>query len=116
MSTIGVHILLDVYDVDFSILNDRDYLHKYLKDLAAQAGLTVLNHCFHTFDPQGLSGVLLLSESHVSIHTWPESGVAAIDLYSCKVNVDVAKIMELTTTALKTLNIHKKVLYRGVLP
>ena len=79
----GNHILLEVYDVDFDILNDIISLQESMENGIKRAGMTILNIFSHCFIPQGCTVVIALSESHVSCHTWPENGCIAIDVYTC---------------------------------
>jgi S-adenosylmethionine decarboxylase proenzyme len=79
----GKHILLEVYDVEFNILNDGISLQKVMEDGIKRAEMTILNVFQHCFFPQGVTIVFALSESHVSCHTWPERGCIAIDAYTC---------------------------------
>jgi S-adenosylmethionine decarboxylase proenzyme len=83
MRTEGKHIIMDASGCKPELLNDLDYLKKLLKEAAEKANATVLNVAFHHFTPQGVSGVVVISESHLSIHTWPEFGYAALDFYTC---------------------------------
>lgn len=79
----GNHLLLEVYDVDFDLLNDLDSLQAAMEQGIERAGMTILNIFSHCFIPQGCTIVIALSESHVSCHTWPENGCIAIDAYTC---------------------------------
>ena len=79
----GTHLLLEVYDVDFKILNDVISLQESMENGINRAKMTILNIFSHCFIPQGCTIVIALSESHVSCHTWPENGCIAIDIYTC---------------------------------
>lgn len=79
----GNHLLLEVYDVDFDLINDADALQKVMVEGIERAKMTILNIFSHCFIPQGCTIVIALSESHVSCHTWPEKGCLAIDVYTC---------------------------------
>ena len=79
----GTHLLLEVYDVDFKILNDVISLQESMENGINRAKMTILNIFSHCFIPQGCTIVIALSESHVSCHTWPENGCIAIDVYTC---------------------------------
>lgn len=83
MRTEGKHIIMDASGCNPELLNDLDYLRSLLVEAAKKANATVLNVAFHHFTPQGVSGVVVISESHLSIHTWPEYGYAALDFYTC---------------------------------
>jgi S-adenosylmethionine decarboxylase proenzyme len=86
--TVALHILLDCFDCDRDLLQDQDSLRTILEETATENNLTVLNGVFHRFEPHGVSGVLLISESHISIHTWPEHDYAAVDVFSCRPGID----------------------------
>jgi S-adenosylmethionine decarboxylase proenzyme len=79
----GKHLLLEVYDVEFKLLNDGISLQEVMENGIKRAGMTILNIFQHCFFPQGVTIVFALSESHVSCHTWPEKGCIAIDVYTC---------------------------------
>jgi S-adenosylmethionine decarboxylase len=79
----GRHLLLEVYDVKFNLLNDSNSLENAMKEGIERAGMTILNIFSHCFIPQGCTIVIALSESHVSCHTWPENECIAIDVYTC---------------------------------
>ena len=79
----GTHLLLEVYDVKFDLLNDVISLQETMEIGINRANMTILNIFSHCFLPQGCTIVIALSESHVSCHTWPEEGCIAIDVYTC---------------------------------
>lgn len=83
MKQLGRHILAEVYDCDPNILNDRELIEEILVKAALEAGAEVREVAFHKFSPQGVSGVVVISESHLAIHTWPELGYAAVDVFTC---------------------------------
>ncbi len=77
----GVHLLVDVKNA--KNLDNEDFIEKSLRAAALDAKATILHSHMHKFSPQGVSGVIVLSESHISIHTWPEKNFAAIDIFMC---------------------------------
>jgi S-adenosylmethionine decarboxylase len=80
----GTHLLADFHGVAAALLRDAKALERLLRDAARDAGAHVLSSHFHTFgEEDGVTGVVLLSESHISIHTWPASAFAAIDVFMC---------------------------------
>jgi len=79
----GKHYLLNLYGCSFVLLNDEHYLLQLLEEAAILSGATVLQTIYKKFDPQGVTVICLLAESHISIHTWPEKGKAAVDVYTC---------------------------------
>jgi len=80
---VGKHCILELYDCDSAKLNDEAFLRDTITTAAQRAGATLLNLITHHFEPQGVTGLALLAESHISIHTWPESGYAAVDVFTC---------------------------------
>ncbi len=83
MNALGTHLLLDLKDCDKEVLNNLNFLQDSLLAAASEAGATVLGESFHHFHPQGVSGVVIIAESHLFIHTWPEHGYAAVDIFTC---------------------------------
>jgi len=79
----GKHLLLEVYDVNFNLLNDVISLQEAMEIGIKRANMTILNIFSYCFLPQGCTIVIALSESHVSCHTWPENRCIAIDVYTC---------------------------------
>ncbi|MCL1917161.1 MAG: adenosylmethionine decarboxylase [Peptococcaceae bacterium] len=85
---LGRHVLAEIYECSFDLLNDVDKVEKIMVNAALEAGAEVREVVFHKFSPQGVSGVVVISESHLAVHTWPELGYAAVDVFTCgdKVN------------------------------
>jgi S-adenosylmethionine decarboxylase len=80
----GLHLLADLHGIAPALLTDPAQLDALLREAALAAGARILHSHFHAFgEGQGVTGVLLLAESHISIHTWPESGFAAADVFMC---------------------------------
>lgn len=79
----GKHYLLNLYGCPFDILNDENIIVQMLTTAAGLCQATILNTASYKFDPQGVTAILMLAESHCSIHTWPEEGKAAVDIYTC---------------------------------
>lgn len=88
MKPLGRHVLAEVYGCDFEILNNLSKVEEIMIKAAEEAGAEVRESVFHKFSPQGVSGVVVIAESHLTIHTWPEFGYAAVDVFTCgeKVN------------------------------
>ena len=81
------HFLLELYRCDCEKLNDESYLRCTLNRAAKLANATVLNLISNKFEPQGVTAIALLAESHISIHTWPESNYSAVDIFTCGKNM-----------------------------
>ncbi len=80
---LGNHILVEFMNCDPHVMNDVAAIERDMVDAARKAGATVINSTFHHFSPWGVSGVVVIQESHLAIHTWPEYGYAAVDLFTC---------------------------------
>lgn len=87
------HCLLDFYGCSLASLNDAKGFREVLLAAIAEAGGTYVTDIFHHFNPHGLSGVVVIAESHVALHTWPEQRFAAIDIFSCspRLRLDVLR-------------------------
>ena len=81
------HLLLEIYKCDCEKLNDESFLRCALNRAAKLANATVLNLISNKFEPQGVTAIALLAESHISIHTWPESNYSAVDIFTCGKNM-----------------------------
>ena len=81
------HLLLELYRCDYEKLNDESFLRCTLNRAAKLAKATVLNLISNKFEPQGVTAIALLAESHISIHTWPESNYSAVDIFTCGQNM-----------------------------
>ncbi|HWO75514.1 MAG TPA: adenosylmethionine decarboxylase [Bacillus sp. (in: firmicutes)] len=83
METMGRHVISELWGCDFEKLNDVVQIEKIFVDAALKSGAEVREVAFHKFAPQGVSGVVIISESHLTIHSFPEHGYASIDVYTC---------------------------------
>ena len=83
---LGQHVLVDLYDCPAGLLDDVACIESALRAAAGAAGVTVLDAVLHRFSPYGVTGVLVIKESHMAIHTWPEYGFAAVDLFTCGID------------------------------
>lgn len=88
MKALGRHILVEYYECTEQILNDVPLIEEAMIAAAKEAGATIINSTFHHFSPFGVSGVVVIEESHLAIHTWPEYGYAAVDIFTCGETVD----------------------------
>jgi S-adenosylmethionine decarboxylase proenzyme len=96
-------------------LDDLEYLQTSLIDTAELIGATVLNNVFHQFCPQGVSGVVVIAESHLCIHTWPEYGYAAVDVFTCGNTIDPKDAIEILVDKLNAKEHSFKEIERGLL-
>ncbi len=82
-SDFGKHYLIDLRDCDPETIKSVDPTREIVLRAAKECGATILDDYFHQFQPMGVSGVVLIAESHISVHTWPENGFAAADIFTC---------------------------------
>ena len=83
MEAAGIHCILDLYDCPGEPLNDLVFVRNALREAVGQGMATLLGEVTHKFHPKGVTAVGLIAESHVAIHTWPEYGYAAVDVFTC---------------------------------
>ena len=83
MHALGRHLLLELFDCDAEALNSLDTVKASMVEAAKRAQATIVDVVFHEFNPFGISGVVVIAESHLAIHTWPEYRYAAVDVFSC---------------------------------
>ena len=83
IKSLGTHILIDYFDCDSNVINSKELVSAALLDAARLSNATIVTDVFHTFNPHGISGVVVIAESHIAIHTWPEYACAAVDIFSC---------------------------------
>ena len=83
MNALGRHLLLELFDCDSESINNLEAVKSSLIEAAKRAQATIVDVVFHEFNPFGISGVVVIAESHLSIHTWPEYRYAAVDVFSC---------------------------------
>lgn len=115
MST-GRHLILDLYDCDRQLLDNYAGLQELLETALRMSNATILRIIGEKFKPQGVTLLALLAESHASIHTWPELGYAAIDLYTCGDKTNTQKAAEFLKQKLKAEITDQKELTRSPVP
>jgi S-adenosylmethionine decarboxylase len=113
-STFGRHVAVDTWGVDFELLNNAQFLETQLVEAAEACGATVMSVQSKQFEPQGATVLVMLSESHLSIHTYPERGFAAIDCYTCGETVDPQLAIDYLVSVLKPEKTYAKKLIRGL--
>nr|WP_211320366.1 adenosylmethionine decarboxylase [Tumebacillus permanentifrigoris] len=88
MDTMGRHVVAELWECDPKLLNDIEQVEKIMVNAAIESGAEVREVVFHKFTPLGVSGVVVISESHLTIHSFPEHGYASIDVYTCGDRID----------------------------
>ncbi|HBT46409.1 MAG TPA: S-adenosylmethionine decarboxylase proenzyme [Peptococcaceae bacterium] len=115
MRALGRHVLAEIYGCSFELLNDIKKVEEIMVKAALEAGAEIREVCFHKFSPQGVSGVVVISESHLAIHTWPELGYAAVDVFTCGERVNPWEACRYLTDQLKAEEVHATEIQRGII-
>lgn len=113
--TLGTHILMEMYGCDPEMLKDKEKIEKVMNESAIKSKAKIVKSFFHQFKPYGVSGVVVIEESHYTIHTWPEHSYAAIDFFYCSEDVIIEKAIETLKNALKPSSFNIVEIKRGVL-
>lgn len=115
LNALGRHMLLELKDCNREALNDLSFLREVLLSAAREAGATVVGEAFYRYAPQGISGVVLIAESHIFLHTWPEYGYAAVDIFTCGDTVKCDTAAEVVIAMLQSQNPAIMEVKRGML-
>jgi len=83
MKSLGKHLIIELFQCDSTLLNDVKTLERHLLAAVQLSGATVIQPFFHQFSPHGITGVVVVAESHFALHTWPEYGYCAVDIFTC---------------------------------
>jgi S-adenosylmethionine decarboxylase proenzyme len=116
MQALGRQILVEFYDCDEDVFADEAAIRRHMLDAVAASGATIVNDTFHHFSPFGVSGVVVIAESHVTIHTWPEYRYAAVDIFTCGDTINPWIIQELLAQWFRSTNTSCMELKRGLFP
>ncbi|NOQ96607.1 MAG: S-adenosylmethionine decarboxylase proenzyme [Calditrichae bacterium] len=113
LNALGRHILAEFFNCDREILNDSGQVEILMKKAALACGATIVSSVFHTFNPHGVSGVVVIAESHLAIHTWPEYGYAAVDVFTCGNLVDPNTAIQSVQNSVRADKMESKEFIRG---
>ncbi|WP_156291429.1 adenosylmethionine decarboxylase [Oceanobacillus salinisoli] len=116
MDTMGRHVIAELWECNVDKLNDMGLIERVFVDAALKAGAEIREVAFHKFAPYGVSGVVIISESHLTIHSFPEHGYASIDVYTCGDIIDPNVAAEYIATALESKSYDRVELPRGMGP
>lgn len=114
MKALGIQLAVELFDCDENLLNNDRLLEQSLIEAATNAGATVVGSVFHQFNPHGISGAIIIAESHIAIHTWPEYGYAALDIFTCGSSIEPREIADAIKDSLHARSMHISRLLRGV--
>jgi S-adenosylmethionine decarboxylase len=112
---LGKHYLVELYGCDPELISYRDKVEAVLLEAARIAKAHIVKYDFHNFSPTGVSGMIIISESHFSIHTWPEHSYAAVDIFTCSETVNERAAIDYMSRSFKAKRIEVCELRRGVL-
>ncbi len=115
MNALGIHLILDLKECNRERLNDLPFIRATMIDVANAAGATIVGESFHQFQPVGVTGVLAIAESHLTIHTWPEYGYAAVDVFTCGESFAPRKVAQLLIDKFQAKDPSITELQRGLL-
>ncbi|MBN2533364.1 MAG: adenosylmethionine decarboxylase [Spirochaetales bacterium] len=115
MKALGSHLLIELYNCDSGIINNGARMEEIMLESVRISGATAIKPAFHQFNPHGISGVVLIAESHFSIHTWPEYGYCALDIFTCGDEIDSAKSLEYLKQVLGSTSVSIMEVKRGTL-
>ena len=115
MKTLGRHLLIELYQCDSRVISDVRKIEEIMVGAAKHAKATIVDVVFHNFNPNGISGVIVIQESHLAIHTWPEYGFASIDVYTCGSSVNPWRAYEYLHKHFKSKNVTAMEFKRGIL-
>ena len=115
MKSLGRHLLIELYDCEAKILTDVHKVESIMVEAAKYAKAHIVDVVFHTFNPNGISGVIVIAESHLSIHTWPEYNFASIDVYTCGNEINPWKAYSYMAKKFKAKNMTAMEMKRGML-
>ena len=101
------HILFDLNKCEFDLLNDETFVKDSLVEAAKASKCEIIKVEIHKFEPQGVTGYALLAESHISIHTWPEKGIAKCDIFTCSNDNDPLAAIEYLKKRFQTIHVNR---------
>jgi|SRR5690625_3365286 len=116
MQALGRQILVEFYDCDRDVLNSEQRIREILLEGVRLSRATIVSDTFHTFSPHGVSGAVVIAESHVAIHTWPEYGYAAVDIFTCGDTIDPWVIQKFLEDEFYAGNVSSMEMKRGLFP
>jgi S-adenosylmethionine decarboxylase len=115
MKSLGKHLIIELFQCDSTLLNDVKTLERHLLAAVQLSGATVIQPFFHQFSPHGITGVVVVAESHFALHTWPEYGYCAVDIFTCGDTVNGHVALDYLKENLGAANASVMEIKRGVL-
>lgn len=115
LKTLGRHLLVELYQCDSKVISDVRKIEEIMVGAAKAAKAHIVDVVFHNFNPNGISGVIVVAESHLAIHTWPEFFFASVDIYTCGNSVNPWKAYDYLHRHFKAKNVTAMELKRGLI-
>jgi len=115
IQNLGNHLIVEMYDCDPAIINDVELVESAMKQAVKISGARMVQSVVHRFNPHGISGVIVIEESHFSVHTWPEYGYCALDIFTCGTEVDYYSALDSLKEAFQSNHISVSEIKRGLI-
>jgi S-adenosylmethionine decarboxylase len=115
VQSLGNHLIIELYECHRDVINDAQLVEEKLKEAVRISGANMVQSVIHEFNPHGISGVIVIEESHFSVHTWPEYGYCALDIFTCGDEIDYHSALQYLKTEFQAKNMSVTELKRGML-
>lgn len=115
IQSLGNHLIVELYECDTDLINNKEYVEKALIEAVDISGATIVQSVIHEFNPHGVSGAIVIEESHFTIHTWPEYGYCALDIFTCGTEINYHAALEHLKEVFKTTHLSVNEIKRGIL-
>ena len=115
MDVVGIHLMLELKECNRELLDDLSYIKESLTRAAEEVGAHIVGESFHAFRPRGVTGILAIAESHMCIHTWPEHGYAAADIFTCGTSFEPRRAAQILIERLESKEPSLTELKRGMM-
>ena len=116
MNVLGIQLMLELKECNRELLDDLPYIKDAMTQAATDVGAHIIGESFHRFNPQGVTGVLAIAESHICIHTWPEYGYAAVDIFTCGTSFEPQRAAKILIDKLESKDPSWTEFERGIKP
>lgn len=115
VQSLGNHLIVELYECNSVIINRKRDVEKALQDAVKISGARMVQSVIHEFNPHGISGVIVIEESHFSVHTWPEYGYCALDIFTCGDEIDYHSALNYLKEKFQAANMSVNEIKRGIL-
>ena|SRR3989344_2515402 len=110
---LGSHVILECYECNYGVINDVKKVEGIMIESALRSRATIIQPFFHRFEPQGVTGVIIIAESHFTVHTWPEYNYAAVDFFSCSDSINTNMAIDYILENFESKRHNKRIIERG---